>query len=146
MHESLMLFESILALDAFRKSTFILFLTKTDILRKKLCKRNISRYFPDYNHRDDLNEDYYSTRSYFASKFCNLNNNSHRQIHVHYVNTTDCSQMKSCLDKTLELSRKAFAVGPGPTRLYLGSRLSPCGCHDEPKHDSNNEIRDESLQ
>ena len=81
-----MLFESILSLPWFRKSSIILFLNKMDLFKEKLSDKPIRDYFPDYSGADG---DFNAAASYFANKFRALNRTEGREIYVHYTNATD---------------------------------------------------------
>lgn len=83
-----MLFESILSLPWFRKSSIILFLNKMDLFKEKLGLRAVRDYFPDYTGED---EDLNAAAGYFAKKFRGLNRTADREIYVHYTNATDTS-------------------------------------------------------
>lgn len=86
MQEALMLFESILELPWFKKSSIILFLNKIDVFQQKLADKPIREYFPDYAGADT---DVKAAREYFAKKFRNINRNPNREIYIHYTNATD---------------------------------------------------------
>ena len=91
MQEALMLFESILSLPWFRKSSIILFLNKTDLFKEKLADKPIRDYFPDYNGADT---DVEVAQQYFAKKFKGLNRTVDREIYVHYTNATDTNLLR----------------------------------------------------
>ncbi|MCJ1329191.1 hypothetical protein MMC10_005869 [Thelotrema lepadinum] len=91
MHEALMLFESVLSLPWFRKSSIILFLNKMDLFQEKLVDKPIRDYFPDYSGAD---EDVEAAKAYFAKKFRGLNRTPDREIYVHYTNATDTNLLK----------------------------------------------------
>lgn len=91
MHEALMLFESVLSLPWFRKSSIILFLNKMDLFQEKLAKNPIREYFPDYSGADD---DVDAATNYFEKKFKGLNRTPDREIYVHYTNATDTNLLK----------------------------------------------------
>ncbi|MCJ1239459.1 hypothetical protein MMC14_007455 [Varicellaria rhodocarpa] len=86
MQEALMLFESILSLPWFRKSSIILFLNKMDLFKEKLSDKPIRDYFPDYSGADG---DFNAASTYFANKFRALNRTEGREIYVHHTNATD---------------------------------------------------------
>ena len=95
MQEALMLFESILNLPWFRKSSIILFLNKIDLFKEKLAAKPIPQYFPDYTGAD---ADFNAASTYFANKFKGLNRTEGREIYVHYTNATDTN----LLEKTMK--------------------------------------------
>lgn len=86
-----MLFESILSLPWFKKSSIILFLNKIDLFKEKIADKPISEYFPDYMGEAG---DYDAGSAYFAKKFKGLNRTSDREIYVHYTNATDTNLLK----------------------------------------------------
>ena len=86
-----MLFESILNLQWFKKSSIILFLNKMDLFTAKLAEKPIRDYFPDYSGGT---EDVMAAREYFAKKFRRLNRSADREIYVHYTNATDTNLLK----------------------------------------------------
>ncbi|MCJ1387079.1 hypothetical protein MMC17_010208 [Xylographa soralifera] len=91
MQEALMLFESILNLQWFKKSSIILFLNKMDLFKAKLAEKPIRDYFPDYSGADT---DVTAAGEYFAKKFRGLNRTADREIYVHYTNATDTNLLK----------------------------------------------------
>ena len=98
-----MLFESILSLPWFRRSSFILFLNKMDLFKQKLSEKPIKDYFPDYT---GAKGDYEAGSKYFSKKFCSLNRNEEREVYVHYTNATDTNllnlTMKSVQDTIIQ--------------------------------------------
>ncbi|MCJ1432636.1 hypothetical protein MMC27_001993 [Xylographa pallens] len=91
MQEALMLFESILNLQWFKKSSIILFLNKMDLFKAKLAEKPIRDYFPDYSGVDT---DVTAAGEYFAKKFRGLNRTADREIYIHYTNATDTNLLK----------------------------------------------------
>lgn len=91
MQEALLLFESIMSLTWFKKSSIILFLNKIDLFKEKLVEKPIKDYFPDYSGIDD---DYHAGSEYFANKFRALNKTADREIYVHFTNATDTNLLK----------------------------------------------------
>ncbi|KAA6406884.1 MAG: Guanine nucleotide-binding alpha-2 subunit [Lasallia pustulata] len=91
MQEALILFESIIALSWFRRSSIILFLNKIDLFREKLADQPIRDYFPDY---EASNEDFDAATEYFAAKFRRLNRAERREVYVHFTNATDTNLLK----------------------------------------------------
>ncbi|KAL9604006.1 MAG: hypothetical protein Q9219_000768 [cf. Caloplaca sp. 3 TL-2023] len=91
MQEALLLFESIMSLTWFKKSSIILFLNKIDLFKAKLAEKPIKDYFPDYA---GANDDYNAASQYFANKFRALNRTEDREIYVHFTNATDTNLLK----------------------------------------------------
>jgi guanine nucleotide-binding protein subunit alpha, other len=100
MQEALMLFESVLGLPWFRKSSIILFLNKMDLFKEKLGIKPIRDYFPDYTGAD---EDFDAAALYFAKKFKSLNRQPTREIYVHYTNATDTNLLKITMASVQDL-------------------------------------------
>ncbi|KAL8670323.1 MAG: hypothetical protein Q9168_005123 [Polycauliona sp. 1 TL-2023] len=91
MQEALLLFESIMSLTWFKRSSIILFLNKIDLFKEKLADKPVKDYFPDYVGSDD---DYNAASQYFANKFRSLNRTEDREIYVHFTNATDTNLLK----------------------------------------------------
>ncbi|KAL8776706.1 MAG: hypothetical protein Q9213_008165 [Squamulea squamosa] len=91
MQEALLLFESIMSLTWFKRSSIILFLNKIDLFKEKLTDKPIKDYFPDYTGTDD---DYNAASQYFANRFRSLNRTEDREIYVHFTNATDTNLLK----------------------------------------------------
>lgn len=89
-----MLFENILGLPYFRKSSVILFLNKTDLFKAKLAEKPVRDYFPDYAGADT---DADAAAEYFAKKFRGLNRTEGREIYLHYTNATDTDLLKNVM-------------------------------------------------
>ena len=49
MEESKALFETIITYPWFQKSSFVLFLNKTDLLEEKIVESDLADFFPAYN-------------------------------------------------------------------------------------------------
>ena len=86
-----MLFESILNLQWFKRSSIILFLNKIDLFKAKLAEKPVRNFFPDYSGAAD---DWSAAAEYFAKKFRGLNRTVDREIYVHYTNATDTNLLK----------------------------------------------------
>lgn len=91
MQEALLLFESIMSLTWFKRSSIILFLNKIDLFKEKLAEKPIKDYFPDYTGSDD---DYNAASQYFANRFRSLNRTEDREIYIHFTNATDTNLLK----------------------------------------------------
>lgn len=103
MQEALILFESIMSLTWFKRSSIILFLNKIDLFKEKLADKPVRDYFPDYT---GANDDYNAAAKYFANKFRGLNRTEDREIYVHFTNATDTNllsiTMKSVQDTIIQ--------------------------------------------
>lgn len=103
MVESLNVFERYVNEPAFERSTFILFLNKSDLFREKIGKICISEIpgFEDYSgkafHFDD-------GVKYFAMKFLRLNS-THSRVVVHVTTATETSNIEdvwnACQEKII---------------------------------------------
>ena len=91
MQEALLLFESIMSLSWFKRSSIILFLNKIDLFKEKLPQKPVRDYFPDYTGASD---DVAAASKYFADKFRSLNRSEGREIYVHFTNATDTNLLK----------------------------------------------------
>lgn len=91
MQEALLLFESIMSLTWFKRSSIILFLNKMDLFKEKLPEKPVRDYFPDYT---DAVDDYNAASKYFANKFRGLNRTEDREIYIHFTNATDTNLLK----------------------------------------------------
>ncbi|KAG8917922.1 Guanine nucleotide-binding protein alpha-2 subunit [Tulasnella sp. 417] len=69
MTESLILFESVVNSRLFSRTSVVLLLTKIDILKAKLAKVPLERYFPEYTHGSDINK----AAKYILWKFMQAN-------------------------------------------------------------------------
>jgi guanine nucleotide-binding protein subunit alpha, other len=91
MQEALILFESILALPWFKRSSIILFLNKLDLFTEKLERSPIKDHFPDYRGAAG---DVEAGKEFFAKKFRRLNRKPDREIYIHYTNATDTNLLR----------------------------------------------------
>jgi len=55
MHESLILFDSVVNSRWFVRTSIILFLNKVDLFKQKLGRSPLANYFPDYTGGNDVN-------------------------------------------------------------------------------------------
>eukprot|EP00842_Homolaphlyctis_polyrhiza_P006753 jgi/Hompol1/7079/HPOL_005184-RA len=90
MSESFILFESICNSRWFVNTAIILLLNKTDILKEKLARSPISKYFPEYTGGPVFQ----SACAFFGAKFLELQRNSSKEIYTHYTCATDTNQIK----------------------------------------------------
>ena len=100
MHESMMLFESLVNGEWFKKKPIILFLNKEDLFKGKLKTSPISKYFPDYTG-GDTNEK--AARQYFADRFRGINRNTDREIYIHFTNATDTTLLKATMQSVQDM-------------------------------------------
>lgn len=100
MHESMMLFESLVNGEWFKKKPIILFLNKMDLFREKIAKSPISAHFPDYRGKDNDEE---AAAKYFADRFRGINRNAEREIYIHYTNATDTTLLKATMQSVQDM-------------------------------------------
>ncbi|SCU88717.1 LAME_0E00892g1_1 [Lachancea meyersii CBS 8951] len=99
MHESIMLFDTLLSSKWFADTPFILFLNKTDLFRAKLTRSPIRQFFPHYQGR--VNDAEAGLR-YFENVFLSLNK-TQRPIYVHRTCATDPQSMRFVLTAVADL-------------------------------------------
>lgn len=99
MHESIMLFDTLLNSKWFQNTPFILFLNKTDIFEEKVKRVPIRKYFPDYQGRVGDAE---AGLKYFEKIFLSLNR-SNKPIYVKRTCATDTQTMKFVLSAVTDL-------------------------------------------
>lgn len=97
--EALTLFEEICNCKYFHSTPLILFLNKSDLLKKKIKKVDIGAYFDDY----DGGKDYEKAINWLNSKFTALNKNSDKPIYVHVTCATDTNNIKFTFGAVEEL-------------------------------------------
>ena len=92
LHESLNLFRSICNSPLFSKTSMLLFLNKTDLLRKKIAVSPLTVCFPEYRGP----QDYESAAGYIEMKFLQMNLTRDKDsVYVHHTCATDTSTIKS---------------------------------------------------
>jgi guanine nucleotide-binding protein subunit alpha len=85
LKESIDLFGTLISSQWFRKSSFILFLNKIDILESKLKTSDLSKYFPDY---DGAKEDLKEARRFIFRMFEDAIEDNDRLVYSHYTCVT----------------------------------------------------------
>lgn len=99
MHEAIILFDSLVNSKWFANTPFILFLNKVDLLKDKVRKSPVRKYFPDYPGKSNDVED---TLQYFERLFLSLNR-SNRPIYVHRTCATDTKSMQFILTAVTDM-------------------------------------------
>eukprot|EP00298_Acanthocystis_sp_HF-20_P016081 c21369_g2_i5.p1 GENE.c21369_g2_i5~~c21369_g2_i5.p1 ORF type:complete len:348 (+),score=130.94 c21369_g2_i5:24-1067(+) len=98
MQESLTLFKSMAEHELFKSTGFILFLNKTDILKKKLGPHPINEVpdFSDYSGGEDFDK----ATQYFIKKFEDVSKvaNPNRNLYIHLMCAADASNVKKVFD------------------------------------------------
>ncbi|PWY90180.1 guanine nucleotide binding protein, alpha subunit [Aspergillus heteromorphus CBS 117.55] len=100
MHEAMMLFESLVNGEWFKRKPIILFLNKIDLFKGKLHVSPVSSHFPDYN---GLDTDFDAAARYFADRFRGINRIPDREIYIHYTNATDTTLLKATMDSVQDM-------------------------------------------
>ncbi|CCE65950.1 hypothetical protein TPHA_0N01690 [Tetrapisispora phaffii CBS 4417] len=99
MHESIMLFNTLVNSQWFRDTPFILFLNKTDLFEEKVKRVPIRKYFPSYQGKlGDSKEGI----KYFENIFLGLNK-TNKPIYVKRTCATDTETMKFVLSAVTDL-------------------------------------------
>lgn len=96
----MMLFESLVNGEWFKRKPIILFLNKIDLFRGKLAISPVSNHFPDYTGSDT---DLESAKQYFADRFRGINRVPDREIYIHYTNATDTTLLKATMDSVQDM-------------------------------------------
>ncbi|KAJ5728405.1 hypothetical protein N7493_004735 [Penicillium malachiteum] len=100
MHEAMMLFESLVNGEWFKRKPIILFLNKIDLFKAKLSISAISKHFPDYSGSDT---DFEAAARYFADRFRGINRIPDREIYIHQTNATDTTLLKATMDSVQDM-------------------------------------------
>ncbi|KAJ6093165.1 hypothetical protein N7486_008454 [Penicillium sp. IBT 16267x] len=100
MHEAMMLFESLVNGEWFKRKPIILFLNKIDLFRAKLPISAISKHFQDYSGSDT---DFEAAVRYFADRFRGINRIPDREIYIHQTNATDTTLLKATMDSVQDM-------------------------------------------
>lgn len=99
IYEAIMLFDSLVNSKWFANTPFILFLNKVDLLKDKVRKSPVRKYFPDFDGKSNDVED---ALRYFENLFLSLNK-SKRPIYVHRTCATDTQSMKFILTAVTDM-------------------------------------------
>jgi guanine nucleotide-binding protein G(i) subunit alpha len=90
MHESLNIFAEVSNLDCFKKSTFVLFLNKSDLFKAKIGTSSLKKCFPEYSGPDE----YESAWNYVADRFLEKKKVEPNKVYVHVTCATDDSNVQ----------------------------------------------------
>lgn len=99
MQESFQLFDALCNSVWFQNTPFILFLNKVDLLREKLPRSPITKYFPDYT-QDPLDEN--AVLEYFESRLLKMNR-TQKPIYVHRTCATDTASISFVLTAVTDM-------------------------------------------
>ncbi|EEH48519.1 uncharacterized protein PADG_04598 [Paracoccidioides brasiliensis Pb18] len=100
MHEAMMLFESLVNGEWFKRKPVILFLNKIDLFKDKVSISPVSKFFPDYHGADG---DYDAAAKYFSDRFRGITRVPEREIYIHYTNATDTTLLKATMDSVQDM-------------------------------------------
>ncbi|KAF7333937.1 Heterotrimeric G-protein alpha subunit [Mycena sanguinolenta] len=89
MHESLVLFDSIVNSGWFMRTSIILFLTEIDVFRAKIHKIPLSTYFPEYTGGPDINK----AAKYILWRFMQ-ENRARLSVYPHLICTNDTKSVR----------------------------------------------------
>lgn len=108
MQESISLFTQIITYDWFRDASFILFLNKVDLLREKIKRSPLRKYFPTFDGQDGNHED---AERFILQLYLRAKPESH-DVYPHFTMATDTSNMefvfKSVKSTILRLNLKSY--------------------------------------
>ncbi|KAJ6231793.1 guanine nucleotide-binding protein g(o) subunit alpha [Anaeramoeba flamelloides] len=99
MHESLLLFEEITSSRWFRESSFILFLNKVDLFKKKIKKFKLKTCFPKYKGKNNFEE----ASEYIKSKFLEKIKDKEQKIYTHFTCATDTTNVRFVFDAVKDI-------------------------------------------
>jgi len=100
MKESLLLFDEVCNSVWFRRTSFILFLNKTDLFKDKIARVDLTSCFPNYT--GGCNFEHAST--YIKQKFLEQNKSEHHQIYPHFtcaISTENIEFVFKCVRDTV---------------------------------------------
>ncbi|KMU77199.1 guanine nucleotide-binding protein alpha-3 subunit [Coccidioides immitis RMSCC 3703] len=100
MHEAMMLFESLVNGEWFRRKPVILFLNKIDLFKQKVPTSPVSKHFPDFKGPDG---DYQAATKFFSDRFKGMTRMPEREIYVHHTNATDTTLLKATMDSVQDM-------------------------------------------
>ena len=88
--EALTLFEEICNCKYFDNTPLIVFLNKSDLLKKKIQRVDIKEYFSDY----DGGLDYENAVTWLKKRFASLNRNQDKPVYIHSTEATSTENIK----------------------------------------------------
>lgn len=88
--ESLTLFEEICNCKYFDNTPLIVFLNKSDLLKKKILECDIADHFPDYKG----GHDYDAAISWLKKRFASLNRNQDKPVYIHATEATNTENVR----------------------------------------------------
>ncbi|EGC49963.1 guanine nucleotide-binding protein alpha-2 subunit [Histoplasma capsulatum var. duboisii H88] len=100
MHEAMMLFESLVNGEWFKRKPVILFLNKIDLFKEKIAISPVSKHFPDYQGPEGSFE---PAVKFFAQRFRGITRVPEREIYIHQTNATDTNLLKATMDSVQDM-------------------------------------------
>ncbi|EEQ91758.1 small G-protein GPA2 [Blastomyces dermatitidis ER-3] len=100
MHEAMMLFESLVNGEWFKRKPVILFLNKIDLFKEKIAISPVSKHFPDYQGPEGS---YEPAIKFFAERFRGITRVPEREIYIHRTNATDTTLLKATMDSVQDM-------------------------------------------
>ncbi|RVE68143.1 hypothetical protein OJAV_G00088870 [Oryzias javanicus] len=91
MEESKALFKTIITYPWFEKSSVILFLNKTDILKEKIVYSHISTYFPEFT---GPKQDPSAAQDFILKMYQEQNPNKDKKLYSHFTCATDTENIR----------------------------------------------------
>ncbi|KAF7200392.1 guanine nucleotide-binding protein subunit alpha-14 [Nothobranchius furzeri] len=91
MEESKALFKTIITYPWFEKSSVILFLNKTDILKEKIMYSHLATYFPEFKGPQ---QDPVAAQDYILKMYQEQNPNRDRKLYSHFTCATDTENIR----------------------------------------------------
>eukprot|EP00026_Physarum_polycephalum_P007033 Phypoly_transcript_07086.p1 GENE.Phypoly_transcript_07086~~Phypoly_transcript_07086.p1 ORF type:complete len:353 (+),score=43.61 Phypoly_transcript_07086:261-1319(+) len=100
MKESLLLFDEVCNSVWFRRTSFILFLNKTDLFKDKIARVDLTSCFPNYTGGCNFEH----ASAYIKQKFLEQNKSEHHQIYPHFtcaISTENIEFVFKCVRDTV---------------------------------------------
>ncbi|KAM6944602.1 guanine nucleotide-binding protein subunit alpha-14-like [Lycodopsis pacificus] len=91
MEESKALFKTIITYPWFQRSSVILFLNKTDILKEKILHSHVATYFPEFTGPQ---QDTKSAQEFILKMYQDQNPDKDKQLYPHFTCATDTENIR----------------------------------------------------
>ncbi|KAM4616251.1 guanine nucleotide-binding protein subunit alpha-14-like isoform 1-T1 [Polymixia lowei] len=91
MEESKALFKTIITYPWFQRSSVILFLNKTDILKEKIIHSHVATYFPEFTGPQ---QDTKSAQEFILKMYQEQNPDKEKQVYAHFTCATDTENIR----------------------------------------------------
>jgi len=99
MKESLSLWEEMANHKVFKNTTFILFLNKFDLFKKKIKRSPLSKCFPEYKGKNTVD----AASRYIRDRFVELRHDNKKKLRCHFTCSTDTTNIKTVFDSVQEI-------------------------------------------